>query len=142
MSEPMKRPLGVSILAYLNLLVIAWDLWICLLLFLKVVSGGARMGPLALVYGAYVVFTPLLWLPLPIVMAVGLLRLKNWARIMCIICSVLGFFVCMKALGISLLSAKSMVPVYLILMTLQVVVVFYLATPSVRLAFAASDEEK
>ena len=143
----MQRPVGVTVLAVLNFigacfLVLGGLLAIVGAGFLGAsAAAGKPMGPMALLAGGGIIIGVffIIFAVIPVVIGYGLLKLKNWARIVSIVFAVIGIVGSLPGL----FSALGHVVIFTLVVNLigigiDALIVWYLLQPDVKKAFAAA----
>lgn len=145
----MDRPSGVTILAVLNFLGAALYILIGLLVMLGMGilggmagqsgaegAGGAMGMMMGLGAVAGVVFIVLAIIPFAI--GWGLWKLKNWARIICIVLFALGALAALAGVGIGAMAGEMISAGFnLVFLLLYAWIIWYLTRPHVKQAFGA-----
>jgi len=145
----MDRPTGVTILAILNFLGAGFYILIGLLFMLGMgilggmagQSGGeGSAGAMGMMMGlgavAGVIFIVLAIIPFAI--GWGLWKLKNWARIICIVLFALGALAALAGVGIGAMAGEMISAGFnLVFLLLYAWIIWYLTRPHVKQAFGA-----
>ena len=139
----MQRPTGVTILAVLSFIGAAFFLLASLAMFigggmLSQMGGSAGMGTMLGALGAFAGVILLAFTAYLLAQGIGLFKLKNWGRIMTIICIGLGLL--SAAMGVfSSLSPMQLGHLIgqLIVVAIDVWILVYLFKPHVKQAFGA-----
>lgn len=143
----MERPIGVTILAVLEFLTAG----ACILIGLLLLVGGGMMGAMAGgsdasgmmnmlgALGAVAGVVVIVLSAIPLLVGIGLWKLKNWARILVIVFSCLG--VLSNLIGLlGGLTAGEMFSVgsSVVGLGINVLIIWYMFQPHVKQAFAAA----
>ena len=140
----MPRPVGVTILAVLNFIgafccvAVAIVMIVGLSILGASASGAHTAGMMALAGGGVIAGVLLIVFALiPILIGYGLMKLKNWARIVSIILAALGILMALPGLFMALghIVIFALV-INLIGIGIDALIVWYLLQPDVKKAFA------
>jgi hypothetical protein len=143
--EARRRPIGITVLAAFYLLAAPLTLFLGFTFIGLLSVGGASSGPLSLeglLRMYYILFSPAVFAIALIVVAVGLLLGKKWARSgTVVLCLANLAFACFLYASFSGMNSGYPTTILLIDALIQLAIIYYVYTPTAKLYLRAGIEE-
>ncbi len=143
--EARRRPIGITVLAAFYLLAAPLTLFLGVTFIALLSVGGASGGPLSLeglLSSYYILFSPVIFAIALIVVAVGLLSGKKWARSGTVaLCLANLAFGCFLYASFSGMNSGYPIIILLIDTLIQLAIIYYMFTPTAKHYLRAGIEE-